>query len=61
MKSQLGKAPPPRIVKLIQNAKDVTDFELWKGYIDPDADGIAYSHGSQADMQSDIKQHVCVK
>jgi hypothetical protein len=55
MKSQLGKTQPPRIIGFIKNAKDVTNFELLKTYLEPDVDAITYSDGNQADVQKCVE------
>jgi hypothetical protein len=55
MKSQLGKTPPPRVIGFIKNAKDVTNFELLKSYLEPDSDTMTYSDGNQADIQKCVE------
>jgi len=55
MKSQLGKTTPPRIVGFIKNAKDVTNFELLKSYLEPGIEATTFSDGNQTDIQKYVE------
>lgn len=48
---QLGKIAPPRIVGFIQNAKDVTNFELFKSSLEPGTEAATFTDGNQTDIQ----------
>jgi hypothetical protein len=54
MNSQLGKITPPKIVGFIKNAKDVTNFELLKSYLEPGTEATTFSDGSQTDIQKHV-------